>query len=232
MIADEIRKIYQADPGNAESAIEIQLHRACSGMADDEKRAFLTSLANDFKTQSNSANQGRLETGLPEDVISLLLGKAVVTSDIPTHEMIEKLSVALNTLFSSLNRIVQTIDATLMVDEPGSQTIRSLIGSQMDESLEEQSIDDYLGRIEKAFLVTHTAFRQAAHTIFNRILEELNPDAIASASESRLKFGPLRKAALFDIFDTRFATLKNWFESGRFMKDFLREFENNIQTSP
>jgi hypothetical protein len=231
MFADEIRKIFQSDPGNAGSAIEIQVAANCAGMSDDEKRTFLFALINNFKPNPDTDDHTRLDDNLLNDIISLLLGRGVISGNVPSHEMLKKLSVAMNTLFSTLNRIVKTIDATLAVHESGDQTIRSLIGSQMDGKNEGQSMEDYLGRIEKAFLVSHQAFRQAAHTIFSRILDELNPDAITNGTESRFKFGPMRKAEYFDIYETRFATLRKWHESGRFMKDFLREFENNCQPS-
>lgn len=232
MFADEIRKIYQSDPGNAESAIEMKVTAYCAGVPDDKKMAFLSALINDFETPPDTDNdQTRLEGKLLEDIIALLLGKGVVPDNIPSQVMLEKLSLALNTLFSTLNRIVKTIDKTLAADEAGDQTIRRLIGSQMDETHGGQSIEEYLGRIEKAFLSSHQAFRQAAHTIFSRILNELNPDVISSGTDSRFKFGPMRKAEFFDIYEARFTRLKAWFESGRFMKDFLREFENNCQPS-
>ena len=234
MFADEIRKIYQSDPGNAESAIEMKLAAACAGLPADEKSAFLSALMNDFKAPpaaGDTGGQTHFEGKIMEDIVSLLIGRDILSHDLPPHEMLEKLSVALNTLFSTLNRIVKTIDETLIADEPGNQTIRSLIGSQLDEKHEGQSLEEYLGRIEKAFLISHQAFRQAAHTIFRKILDELNPEAISNSTESRFKFGPMRKAEFYDIYEARFATLKSWFESGRFMKDFLREFESNCQPS-
>ena len=231
MFADEIRRIYQSDPSQAESTIETQVAAKCAGMPLDEKRAFLSALIDDFKLPPDDGGRIRLEDALLEDIISLLLGRKVMPDNVSPNEMLEKLSTALSTLFSTLNRIVKTIDDTLTTDKSGNQTIRSLIGSQIDETHGGQSIEDYLGQIEKAFLTSHRGFRQAAHTIFKKILDELNPDAIANGSDSRFKFGPMRKADLFNIYETRFATLKNWFESGRFMKDLLREFENHCQTS-
>ena len=132
MFADDIRKIYKSDPGNAESAIGIQVVANCDGMPDDEKRIFLSALINDFKPQTNAEAQGRIEDNLLKDIVSLLLGREILSGNISSHEMLKKMSVALNTLFSTLNRIVKTIDATLIVHESGDQTIRGLIGSQMD----------------------------------------------------------------------------------------------------
>lgn len=233
MLADEIRKIYQTDTRNAESAIKMRVAANCIGMSNDGEKAFLMALLDNFKASQNvDSPKTMLEENLPKDTISRLLGKDVSSGNLSSQEMLEKLSVALYTLFSTLNRIVKTIDETLMAEESGNQTIRGLIGSQIDGIHGEKSIEDYLGRIEKAFLLSHQAFRQAAHTIFRKVLDELNPDAIANSAESRFRFGPMRKAELYDIYETRFTTLKKWFESGRFMKDFLREFESYCQHSP
>jgi hypothetical protein len=45
-----------------------------------------------------------------------------------------------------------------------------------------------------------------------------------------LKFGPMKKAEMFDIYEQRYGKIQKWFSSGRFMEDFLREFEKNCQT--
>jgi hypothetical protein len=37
----------------------------------------------------------------------------------------------------------------------------------------------------------------------------------------------MKKAEYFDTYQNKYETLKKWFESGRFMEDLLREFENN-----
>jgi hypothetical protein len=52
---------------------------------------------------------------------------------------------------------------------------------------------------------------------------------VAKERGSGLKIGPLRKAEDFDILKEKIERIQRWFESGRFMEDFLREFENNCQ---
>jgi hypothetical protein len=40
----------------------------------------------------------------------------------------------------------------------------------------------------------------------------------------------MKKAEMFDIYEQRYGKIQKWFSSGRFMEDFLREFEKNCQT--
>lgn len=230
-IADEIREVYRTDSGDPESAVRNRVNEYCTHMTVAEKRDFLNRLMGRFEGRQTPVETQGTGEALPKDLLSLLLGKSVAESPGTSQETLEKLSMALDTLFSTLNRIVKTIDTALATQDTGDQTIRGLIGSQIDEELGGQTIEAYLGKIEKAFLTSHQAFRQAAHTIFSRILTELDPGAIADASEGRLKFGPMKKAEQYDIYETKYTTIRGWFESGRFMKDFLREFENNCQTS-
>lgn len=223
--ADELRKSYRFSP-EGEAAVEALVLGRLAGMPQAEKSAFLASLMEGFRKEDEKKPAG------PEmltEVFSLLLGKKIPAEGSP-HEMLKRLSEAFSTLFETVNRIVKTIDTTLLGEASGEQTIRHVIGSQVD-GLGGRTIEEYLGQIEKAFLVSHTAFRQAAHTLFARILTEMDPERIAAGSDNRLKFGPMRKAEYFDVFEAKFGTLKTWFDSGRFMKDLLREFEKNCQTS-
>jgi hypothetical protein len=133
-------------------------------------------------------------------------------------------------IFGTLNRLVQNINATLLGGgTPGEeeQTIRHVIGSRLEGQEPRVSLEEYLGRIDKAFFISHQAFKQAAHTLVLKMLHEVDPEKIAAEAGQGLKFGPLKKAEYFDIYESKFTTLKKWFESGRFMEDLLREFENN-----
>jgi hypothetical protein len=224
--ADELRTRYCSSPGEGEATVEALVLGRLNGMPQEEKISFLASLMDGFRKEDEEKPAG---PEMLKEVFTLLLGKEVPSDGSP-HEMLKRLSEAFSTLFETVNRIVKTIDTTLLGETSGEQTIRHVIGSQVD-GLGGRTIEEYLGQIEKAFLVSHTAFRQAAHTLFDRILKEINPEAIATGSESRLKFGPMRKAEYFDVYEGKFGTLKSWFDSGRFMKDLLREFEKNCQTS-
>jgi hypothetical protein len=228
---DAIREIYRNDPVNAESAIESRLDADFAGMTESEKASFLGTIMEKFKTHPDTPPSPPMEDGVLKEIFLLLLGREIATDTIPAPERLQRLSDALSTLFETLNRIINTIDVTLLGDAAAQQTIRGVIGREMEGDGGHRSLEDHLGRIEKAFLVSHQSFKQAAHTLVAKLLREMDPEGISGAADSRMKFGPLLKAEHFDTYKARFATIDKWFQSGRFMSDLLREFENNCQTS-
>lgn len=239
ILADEIRQAYRSNPAGAHTAIQTCLDERLAGLSADEKEATLTGLAAMF----DSSDPGTPEPEVAGDdvchdeavltrLFSLLLGREISTEDLSSRELMERLSAALNTIFATLNRLILNINTTLLPGNNGDQTIRQVIGSRMEGDEEQITLEAYLGRIDKAFLVSHQAFRQAAHTLVRRILGEIDPEKIATNASQGLKFGPLKKAEYFDIYETKFLTVNKWFESGRFMEDLLREFEKNCRLDP
>jgi hypothetical protein len=227
-LAHEIRQIYGSNPIQAESAIETFLTKRLASLSDNEKKSFLISLASQFEPQQPEMTpEAGTEEVVFNGIFSLLLGREVSNENLSAPEIMEQLSESLNTIFGALNRLVQNINATLLGGNPGEQTIRHVIGSRLEGQEPQVSLEEYLGRIDKAFFISHQAFKQAAHTLVLKMLREMDPEKIASEAGQGLKFGPLKKAEYFDIYETKFSTLKKWFESGRFMEDLLREFENN-----
>ncbi|MBI5590661.1 MAG: hypothetical protein HY881_09280 [Deltaproteobacteria bacterium] len=227
-LAHEIRRIYGSNPAQAESAIETFLAERLAGLSENGKKSFLTSLASRFASQMpDSIPEAGTEEAVFNGIFSLLLGREVSNESLSAPEIMGQLSESLNTIFASLNRLVQNINATLLGAPPGEQTIRHVIGSRLEGQEPQVSLEEYLGRIDKAFFISHQAFKQAAHTLVLKMLSEMDPEKIAAGAGQGLKFGPLKKAEYFGIYETKFSTLKKWFESGRFMEDLLREFENN-----
>ena len=90
------------------------------------------------------------------------------------------------------------------------------------------SLESYIGRINKAFLITQEAFKQAAETKVGEILAELDPQQIGQKSGG-MKFGPLRKAESFDIYEEAYRKIRNWFDQGRFKEQLMREFEKKCR---
>ena len=227
-LAHEIRQIYGSNPSQAESAIETFLTKRLAALSDNEKKSFLTSMAAKFHTPAlDKTPKIGTEEAVFTGIFSLLLGREVSNENLSAPEIMERLSESLNTIFGALNRLVQNINTTLLGGNPDEQTIRHVIGSRLEGQDPQVSLEEYLGRIDKAFFVSHQAFKQAAHTLVLKMLHEMDPEKIATEAGQGLKFGPLKKAEYFGIYETRFSTLKKWFESGRFMEDLLREFENN-----
>ena len=79
-------------------------------------------------------------------------------------------------------------------------------------------------------MTTQEAFKSAARTKVLQILQALDPDNIVAERSGGLKIGPLRKAQDFDILKQRIERIRKWYDSGRFMEDFIREFEKNCQS--
>jgi hypothetical protein len=162
-------------------------------------------------------------------LVSLILGRKVAVTDLSPTELSEKLVQAMNTIFDTLNDIVEMIQINLLGQKAEQETIRQIIGSQMGSGPTDNSLQNYLDQIREAFLVAHKAFRTAAVAVTQDLLFEMDPEKIAAASEGKLKFGPLRKAELFDLYKEKFGICKGWLESGRVLEGFLREFEKACQ---
>jgi len=227
-LSHEIRQIYGSNPAQAESAIETFLTKRLAALSDNEKKLFLTSLAAIFHAPAlDKTPENETEEAVFTGIFSLLLGREVSNENLSAPEIMEQLSESLNTIFGALNRLVQNINATLLGGNPDEQTIRHVIGSRLEGQEAQVSLEEYLGRIDKAFFISHQAFKQAAHTLVLKMLGEMDPEKIAAEAGHGLKFGPLKKVEYFGIYETKFSTLRKWFESGRFMGDLLREFENN-----
>lgn len=229
-LATEIRQIYASDPLQAETMIETYLEKRLESLPNNEKPALLKNLiAECDKAGTDVSDIENIEAEVLARLFTLLLGGKVAHSDLSTAELFQKLAESLNTIFDSLNQLVSVINTTLLGEYTGDETIRQVIGFHLEGENQSKSLESYLGQISKAFLLSQKAFKKAAHTIVSRILLELEPDQIAKQGKTGLKFGPLRKAELFEIYEEKFIKCKKWFESGRFMEDFLREFEKNCQ---
>jgi len=159
----------------------------------------------------------------------LLLGDRVNVATLPPGELSEKLAGSLNTVFDSLNAIVGGINTTLLGKQEELETIRFIIGSDLGGRKASGSLQEYLDRIQEAFAVAHRAFQEAAGKKTGELLDELSPENISSKAEGGLKFGPMRKAELWDIYEERFRAVKKALESGRLRESLLREFERSCQ---
>jgi hypothetical protein len=224
MLTNEIKTLYRCDSSKSEELIEKYLEERLKASPVAERQTLLELLAQRFRlrTRSTLPFQGDEISRL----FSLLLGKKVPSIDLSSPELVAKLSSSLNTIFDSLNQIVRVIHTTLLGEDIELDTIRQIISSDLQaKEGRSASLVGYLDQVRRAFLVAHEGIKQAAHTKMAEILTELDPDHFPSSSAGALKFGPLRKAELFDTYKEKFSQVKGWFESGRFMEELLREFE-------
>lgn len=228
-LASEIKKIYQTDMSQAESSIEIFLEKRLKSLPVEKKLALLENLKSEFKIESSITSSDVDKDDVLLKIFSLLLGKNVSRADLSSSEVTRRLAQSLNTIFDTLNQLVGVINMTLFKESAGDETIRHFIGSHLEEDEQLKSLESYLGQIQKAFLVTQEAFKKAAHDKFKLILHELDPNKIKAKCEGGVKFGPFRKAECFDIYEETFHLCRNWFESDRFMEEFVRAFENRCK---
>jgi hypothetical protein len=225
----ELRSAYATDPGNAPQTIEALLKARLADLPAADGRAVILNMLDNIVTPGHPADAAD-EKAVLTRMFSLLLGRNVTSDDLSSAQMLERAAQSLNTIFDALNQLIGVIDSTLSEDEErGDQTIRRFIGSHLGGQDQTQSLEAYLGRISKAFLATHEAFKKAAHTKVAQILQTLDPENIAAERSGGLKFGPLRKAEDYDILTEKIDRIRRWFESGRFMDDYLREFEKNCR---
>jgi hypothetical protein len=229
-LTEEVRTIYQSDPVRAERLMEAYLKETLKEHSPDERIAYLEMLARQFEAiPAQMAKDVILESKEFSRLFSLLLGERVFAPDISSTELLEKLALSLNTIFDTLNEMIRIIDTTLLGKKPELETIRHIIGSHLEGEARTDSLQNYLDRIQEAFLISHKAFQEAAQAKFGEILKELGPERFESEPMGSLKIGPFRKAELFEMYKERFQTFKKWFESGRFKEELLREFEKACQ---
>jgi hypothetical protein len=163
-------------------------------------------------------------------VCSLLLGRKVSMDDLSSSELLEKLADSLNTIFNTLNQLISVINMTFTGEGSPDQTIRQVIGFRLEGEGQGRSLETYLDQISNAFLTAQQSFKEAAYAKVKQVLAVLDPEQVAAEVGKGLKFGPMKKAEMFEIYEERYGKIQKWFSSGRFMEDFLREFEKNCQT--
>jgi hypothetical protein len=230
-LAKDLRAIYRSDLSRADVLIEAYLDQRLKAYDHVRKLALLQEIAEQFGRGEDRESPPVEWVGGEEfsRLFSLLLGRRISAADLSSTELVEKLAKSLNTVFDTLNQIIGVMNTTLMGKNPESETIRIRIEKDLQGEEESGSLQGYLNQIQKAFLVAHEAFKQAARRKLEEILNELDPDRIASLSEPGLKFGPLRKAELFDIYREKFLACRKCHQSGRLLDDLVREFEKICQ---
>lgn len=228
-LAVGLRAINQSDPSDLQASMEAYLGDKLQVVQQDERLALLEKLACKFETDTEAKAGLPLPSEESSRLVSLLLGKQISISDLSSVELSEKLAQSLNTIFNTLNQIIGVINTTLLGQRAEQETIRQIIGMHIGGGAGDNSLQNYLDQIRDAFLTAHKAFGQATESLVREMLTELDPEKIEASTEKRLKFGPLRKADLFDAYKDKFRTVKKWHESGRLMEEFLRDFEKVCQ---
>ena len=190
-LSNEIKKIYKSDCLHAETLIETYLEERLKEFSDSKKLTLLERLAGGFNTAISSRYSGSsIGKKVLAGFFSLLLGRRISQADLSSTELLQKLAESLNTIFDALNQVVGVINTTFLGESTGDETIRQVIGFHLKgEESHARSLESYLGAMEKAFLIAHQAFKEAAHTEIGEILHELDPDQIKTEGSGGFKFG-------------------------------------------
>ena len=230
LLSDKIRRIYSSDPSIAEDSIENFLKESFPDFSQEKKIKGLEALIDEFLEDiTYPENDVNIDPEILTRIFSFLLGKKISQADLQSAELLQRLADSLNTIFDSLNRLVGVINMTFLGQHDGIETIRQVIGFHLEGDNQSGSLETYLGQINKAFLISQKAFKIAVENKVKEILAELSPEKISELSDSGFIFGKNKKAKSFDMYTNKYNTFNDWFESGRFMEEFLREFENNCQ---
>jgi hypothetical protein len=227
-LAAELRNLYIAHPDGAEERIEALLKQRLSAQGAPEAEAVMRQVIGHLRKPQQT--QAGVDSQIMTRMFSLLLGRKVEPDDLSSTALLERLAESLNTIFNALNQLISVINISFSGGaQSGDQTIRQFIGFHLGGEDQTKSLEDYLGQINQAFLMTHEAFKKAAQSKVRQIMHAIDPAKLATERSSGLKLGPMRKAEDFDNLKTKIERIQKWFDSGRFMEDFLREFETNCQ---
>jgi len=226
-VIKDLRKIYASSHREAPGLIEEYLQDTLKDLTMPEKISFIKSIGAELHLRSDAEPPKEII----DRIVPLLLGRDVCKENLSSSEIIERLAESINTIFDIVNQLIGVINHTLGENRLGEETIRQVIGDNLENEARSRPLEEHLGQIQKAFLKTHQAFKEAASITVGKILDEFDPRKVSSESGSSFKFGPLKKAESFDLYEERFNKFRKWFDSGRFMEDFLREFENLCRKS-
>lgn len=211
-------------------SVEAYLNEQMAGLDLRERIDALQTVVDRLENTCRPSQSGETDDEVLTRVCSLLLGRKVSMADLSSSELLEKLAESLNTIFNRLNQLISVINMTFTGEGSPEQTIRQVIGYRLEGEAPESSLETYLDQINNAFLTSQQSFKEAAYAKVKQILNVLDPEQIAADVGKGLKFGPMKKAEMFGIYEQRYEKIQKWFSSGRFMEDFLREFEKNCQT--
>lgn len=228
-LAGEIDRLAGDDPAGHAREIEELLARSLAHLDDGRRIALLERLERSFcAPEARPVGAGQALGAPTKDVVGLIVGRDVDVVSLAPEEILERLSDALQRVFAELNEIVGLIETTLGGAGGLDETIRGIVGAEISGGTPGATIEDFLGRIRKAFLISKNASQEAARTVAGHIIKELDPASV-QAETSGLAIGPLRKAQAFEAFEERYARVRKWFDSERFMLDFSRQFEKNCR---
>jgi hypothetical protein len=234
-LAANLREIYRSGISKAESRMEDHLESRLEGLPTAERVRILETLHSEFPGSiKQRTNEAALDNPTGAEVYakiySLVFAKKVEQKDLSSsNELLTRMTESLKTIFDAVNELLNATNVVLNSGIPSEQTIRHLIGLHMRGGNQTKSLEKYISRIKIAILSSHDAYKEAVLSRVMNILLELSPDCIEKQCGKSIRFGPFRKAELFDMYQSRFNDVRKQCESGKFMEEFLTEFESALQ---
>ncbi len=225
-LVSTIRTLYRQNPAEAVTTITKYLQQELSSNSKQEQQQILANIQSAFtadNTQHLQAKQVANDQFL--HFCSLLLGKQIEKERIHEEQLQQQLNRALTAIFETLNHLIRTINLTLYNNSSSQETIRYLIGEQLDGSGDTSSLETHLLQIHTAFATSHKAFRRTMQKTVEKILEELSPEKLSAKRTSHASFNPLKKMDDFKQYRKTYADCREWYDSGRCVEEFLRTFE-------
>ncbi len=230
-LAEKLRQVYASDPTKADQMIADCLAKQWAELSEQEALRQLDGLIAFFDHPASSAGTFKgdddIEASVLTRIFPLLIGERIDQDEVRSEQQLHRLAESLNIVFDALNELVEVISTSLYgTGGVGQETIRHVIGGRVKGDEDTTSLIGYIDQIKRAFLDSLAAFQEAAHSMVNEILVELDPERI-SKEEGGRKFGPFQKAESFKLYESKFLKCRKWFDSGRFAEELLREFERN-----
>ncbi len=231
-LAERILELAVQEPADLENSIEVFLLRDLGNMPLVERLRRVEELAGYFLSGQPAVEvSGGIDSGETARLFSLLLGKKLSTDGLSPEEVTQKFVDAFTTIFDTLNQINSVIQTSLLGQGAELETIRQVIGAQIERVEGNSSVKEYLEKIQEAFLVAHTSFQVAAKNVVSEMLVEMAPAAMEAALKPGFRFGLMRKAELFEVYSEKHEVLTKWVGSDHFNERLLREFEKLCQRS-
>lgn len=228
---DDITRIFREHGDTSEMPIHQYLEDELKALEPSVRTAALDKLIHWFDLigpEEKTCPALSIDDPVLAKMIKLLLGRDITQVDAGPDKLLESLAESINTVFKSLNQLIGSINTTLMGKQGMDETIRQVIGYHLEGTSQTKTLESYIGQIGKAFFESQEASKKAAYAKVMQILEELSPGKIEKEADiSRLS--PMRKSRYYEVYELKFKKFEKWFESGRFMESFLREFERNCQ---
>lgn len=233
-LVEELRDVYLAEPAAAQEQIERLLAQRFEGLPAEERLNEIRKLKDCFggpKNKNAAVSEGASGDDLKK-FIALLLGQRVGSKDMDDRQLQEQLCGSLNSIFDSLNQLLQAMKTTFnLKDSRFEETIRHVLREQLVEENPTGSLEEYIDQIRISFFKSFDCSKAAYKAIMEKLLSEINPETLLLQTGGGIKLGPLKKAEAFDRYKILYDSLHEWYESGRGLEEYLRAFENSYSST-